>query len=440
MGATTLTISFTTREKIGGLVRDQQIPLRMVRDVEVVSDGLAAVRGVRAPGLALPGRNKIGTWRSREGKSLVAVRAHQPALKVTLAGHRYSSMLITADAPDELAESLSKALGGAEHNEFTSMTRSREIAFKSGEHALAGTLTVPPGAGPFPAVLLIPGSGPIDRDSNHKRMPLDITGQLADALAAAGLATLRFDKRGVGASSGRWRATGFYDNRDDACAALEFLAGCPDVDPARMIILGHSEGALHAANLAAGGTRVAGVVLLSCSATSGETLLRWQSAQIAPTLPRAVRALLRLLRTDLEARTAKTHVKIKATTSDEARVEGVKMNARWLREFMAHDPRADLARMTAPVLAVTGSKDLQVPASDLASIAKLVRGPVATREVANLSHILRTQPGPASLSGYKREMQQPLDSELVNLVVDWTHNQVSDDSPWVSVRGVAREG
>ena len=296
--------------------------------------------------------------------------------------------------------------------------------FRSGEQTLAGTLTVPEGAGPFPAVLLLPGSGPLDRNSDHKCMPLGITGQLAAALDTAGLATFRYDRRGVGESTGRWHTAGFYDNRDDARAALELLAARPDVDPARIVVLGHSEGALHAADLAANGAPTVGLVLLSCPATPGEALLRWQSAQIAPTLPRAIRALLRLMRTDLEARTAKTHTKIRATTTDEARIEGAKINARWHREFMAHDPRTDLALIHVPVLAVTGGKDLQVPASDLATIGELVPAPVETHEMPDLSHILRAQPGPASLSGYKREMRQPVDAELVRLVVAWVRAHV----------------
>ncbi|WP_295657756.1 hypothetical protein [uncultured Nocardioides sp.] len=103
----TLTVSFTTGEKVAGLLRDQHIPLSSVRGVEVVPDGLAAVRGLRAPGLGLPGRRKLGTWRSRTGKALVAVHGHGPALRVTLTGHRYASLLITTDAPKELAASLS---------------------------------------------------------------------------------------------------------------------------------------------------------------------------------------------------------------------------------------------------------------------------------------------------------------------------------------------
>ncbi len=299
-----------------------------------------------------------------------------------------------------------------------------DLTFTSREQTLAGTLTLPQGRGPFPAVLLLPGSGPIDRNSNHKRMPLGVTGQLAQALDATGVVTFRYDKRGVGASTGRWHSVGFYDNRDDAAAALELLQAQPGVDPTRVIVLGHSEGALHAAGLAAAGARTAGVVLLSCSATPGEALLRWQSAQIAPTLPTPIRILLRLLRTDLETRTSKTHAKIKATTTDEARIEGAKINARWHREFMAHDPRTDLAQVHVPVFAVTGSKDLQVPPADLSTIRDLVQAPVETHQLPDLSHILRTHTGPPSLSGYKRQMRQPVDAELVTLLIRWISTRV----------------
>jgi hypothetical protein len=74
----TLKVSFTLAEKIAGLLRDQDIPLSAVRAAEVVPDGLAAARGLRAPGLALPGRRKVGTWRSPTGKTLVAVNGPAP--------------------------------------------------------------------------------------------------------------------------------------------------------------------------------------------------------------------------------------------------------------------------------------------------------------------------------------------------------------------------
>ncbi len=197
-----------------------------------------------------------------------------------------------------------------------------------GAPPLAGTLTLPDGDGPFPAVLVASGSGPLDRDSNHRRARFDVARQLAVALAGEGFASLRYDKRGVGESPGDWRAAGLHDNVDDLGRALGTLAGRPEVDADRVLLAGHSEGAILAAALAARGVPVAGVVLLAMSAAPGEDLLRWQARTIAPTLPAPVRALLRLLRVDLEKKVAANHAKIKATTTDVARIGGPKVNAR----------------------------------------------------------------------------------------------------------------
>ena len=291
----------------------------------------------------------------------------------------------------------------------------------TGRHPLAGTLALPgtdTGA-PLPAVLLASGSGPLDRDSNHRRARFDVTRQLATALAGAGIASLRYDKRGVGESPGDWRAAGLLDNVDDLGAALEVLRARPEVDPDRVLLAGHSEGAVLAAALAARGAPVAGLVLLSMSATPGEALLRWQARQIAATLPAPVRFLLRLLRVDLEQKVAANHARIKATTTDVARIGGARVNARWTREFMAHDPREDLRRITVPVLAITGAKDLQVRPEDLAVVADTVAGPVETHLVPDLTHTLRRQPGPPSMSRYRAELRLPLDAEVLGVVTEW---------------------
>jgi uncharacterized protein len=293
----------------------------------------------------------------------------------------------------------------------------RELPLRAGE--LAGTLTLPEGPGPFPAVLLASGSGPLDRNSNHRRARFEVARQLAHALAEGGLASLRYDKRGVGETPGDWRAAGFTDNVDDLGAALQALRERPEVDAARVVVAGHSEGALLAANLAARGAPVVGAVLLSTSATPGEELLRWQARQIAPTLPRPVRLLLRLLHIDLEKKTEANRTRIKATTTDVARIGGARINARWHREFMAHDPREDLRRIAVPVLALTGAKDLQAPPADLEIVAELVPAEVTVRRVPDLTHTLRRQPGPPSLSAYKKELRDPVDPEVLATVVDW---------------------
>ena len=136
-------------------------------------------------------------------------------------------------------------------------------------------------------------------------------------------------------------------------------------------------------------------------------------------LPTPVLGLLRLLRTDLEARTAANHRKVLGTTTDVARVDGVRVNARWTREFLLRDPRADLARLTVPVLALTGDKDLQVPADDLAVLAATVPGPVEVQRVPDLTHTLRRQPRVASMRHYREELRRPVDPEVLATVVAW---------------------
>jgi pimeloyl-ACP methyl ester carboxylesterase len=297
----------------------------------------------------------------------------------------------------------------------------REIRLRiEGNPPLGATLALPAGADrPVPAVVLASGSGPLDRDSNVRGARFDVSRQLASALAGAGLASLRYDKRGVGESPGDWRAAGLYDNVDDLDRARATLAARPEVDAAAILLAGHSEGALLATALAARGAPVVGVVLLSTSATPGADLLRWQARRIAPTLPAPVRAVLRVLRIDLDRKVAANHAKIRATRTDIARVGGAKLNARWTREFLAHDPRADLARITVPVLAITGEKDLQVPAADLDVVAATVRGPVTVQRVPDLTHTLRSQPGAPSLGAYRRELREPVNREVLDAVISW---------------------
>jgi pimeloyl-ACP methyl ester carboxylesterase len=299
----------------------------------------------------------------------------------------------------------------------------RDVTFTAAGHRLAGTLCTPDEAGPHPAALLLPGSGPLDRNGNHRRMPLDVSRQLAHALAAAGVATLRYDKRGVGASPGDWRAAGFLDNVADADAALTYLADLPDTRAERLFLVGHSEGAVVATALAARRPTLAGVVLLCGAARTGEQVLLWQAEQIVPTLPLLVRAVLGLLRADPVRKVAANHAKIKATTSDVARLNGVKTNARWFREYMAYDPTVDLRKIAAPVLAITGTKDLQVSPDDLAVIEATAAGPVTTTLVKDLTHTLRRQHRDPSLRRYREEIKRPIDTELLDVLTRWVTAQ-----------------
>ncbi len=91
---TDLVLSLTTTEKIAGLHGDLRVPLRQVTSIETLPDALAAVRGVRAPGLAIPGRTKIGTWRGRGARRFVVARRGEPGLRIRLKGARYDELLV----------------------------------------------------------------------------------------------------------------------------------------------------------------------------------------------------------------------------------------------------------------------------------------------------------------------------------------------------------
>ena len=107
----TLTVRPTPLSKVAGLLRDQIVPRSAITAVDVVPDGLAAARGLRAPGLALPGRRKIGTWRGRGVRRFVDVRRGQPALRLTLQGQHYDELLIGHDDATDLAARLTSSPG-----------------------------------------------------------------------------------------------------------------------------------------------------------------------------------------------------------------------------------------------------------------------------------------------------------------------------------------
>ncbi|MGH3207427.1 MAG: serine aminopeptidase domain-containing protein [Trebonia sp.] len=294
--------------------------------------------------------------------------------------------------------------------------------FYSEGTVIAGTLAEV--AQPVAAALLITGSGRINRDSDARlgrRGPVvlrtGVTRQVAEALGAANVVTLRYDKRGIGASGGDYLRAGLTENLADARAALRWLAarfpGLP------LLTVGHSEGTWHAARLAADGEPVAGTVLLSAPARTGEEVVDWQIAVLAPTLPRPVRLILRLTRQDFARTQHKRVAMLKASKSDVIRVGGVRANARWWREFLDHDPAPDYARIAVPVLAVTGGHDMQVSPEDVAAIGRLVKGPFDGRVIGDLSHLLRPDPNRKGPVGYRRALRQPVSAEVLALITGW---------------------
>jgi uncharacterized protein len=302
---------------------------------------------------------------------------------------------------------------------------SEEVTFSSGGCTIAGTFAE--AVDPVAAALLVPGGGRTDRNSDA-RLPggwmlrIGVDKAIAGALAEVGCSVLRYDKRGVGASGGDYLRAGMDDRRADAREALGWLAvrvgGLP------LIAVGASEGAWYAAELAADGA-VAGAVLLGCGARPAEEILFWQSEMTAARLAPAVRMILTITRTDIIGSQRKRVARIKASTDDVIRdrgaagIPGFRINARWLRDFLAYDPRSALARIKVPVLAITGGQDVQVPPEDVAAIGRLVQGPFEGHVAGDLSHLFRPDPASAGPRAYRHSVRQPVDGEVLGLITSW---------------------
>jgi uncharacterized protein len=282
---------------------------------------------------------------------------------------------------------------------------------------LSGTLTTPEGTSDRPAVaaLLLSGSGPLDRDSNMTGQALNVGNALASALAAHGVASLRYNKRGVGRSAGAYLTTGFEQETLDASAALEALRRLDGIDGDRTAVVGHSVGGTIAVRLASSDRTLAGAVLLSASAQTGAEVMRWQSERIAASLTGISRLFARrfLRRQERERR------RLVDSSGDILRTGKTELPARWLREFMAYDPKADLPSLRCPVLAITGRSDLQVDPDDVAHIGELVTGEFSGHTPDELTHVLRRHPGPPSLATYPAQLERPVDPELLACVAAW---------------------
>ena len=266
--------------------------------------------------------------------------------------------------------------------------RSEEVSFENGDIHLAGTLTVPEGTGPFPGVVLITGSGPQDRDEVVAGFP--IFRVLSDHLTRQGIAVLRYDDRGVGGSSGSVSTSTSADFAGDALAGLARLAEHPDVDPARVGLVGHSEGGIVAPIAASRSEAVRFAVLLAGSTVPGTEILYEQSAAIQRTsgVPEDriawntdfQRRLFAALEAgeDLQAYREELGAAIRegietlpeeqrAAISDvdsyvETQIEGQidRVETPWFRFFLTYDPTEGIRGTRVPVLALFGGLDLQV--------------------------------------------------------------------------------
>jgi pimeloyl-ACP methyl ester carboxylesterase len=366
------------------------------------------------------------------------------------------------------------------HPPFPYQTRDVSIAAPGGFN-LAGTLSTPKGTGPFPAVVLITGSGQQDRDETlmgHKPFLL-----IADYLTRRGIAVLRCDDRGVGGSGGGKtldEAT-TKDFADDINAMVDFLAMQNDIEAHRIGLIGHSEGGLIAPMVAAARNDVAFVVMLAGPGVTGAEILALQGKQVlkaegasdefleqfathqkkvlelagAGAPEEQVRAeIAALLNVDLARKSAESTAPASAPSSapssapavtasmptstapatapstEPSKLEPSKaqidaqyqiLTSPWMKFFLSYDPRPTLAKLKCPILAINGTLDLQVwHEQNLPEIEKAVHaggGNLTIKRYENLNHLFQ----PAKTGGLSEyaAIETTMDEHVLHDMAEW---------------------
>ncbi len=312
--------------------------------------------------------------------------------------------------------------------------REQEVTFRNHEEgfSLGGTLTLPDGEGVFPAVVLVSGSGSQNRDEEifgHKPFLV-----IADYLTRRGMAVLRYDDRGVGASGGSMDGATTLDLASDARAAIEFLSARQDIDKGRIGLIGHSEGGLIALMLAAGTEQLSCIVSLAGPGVEGRAILLDQSEHISRLsgLPEAV---------IIENRRVMDQVYDMMELSDTYSVWADSLRANfqtpymerilqsipessyaWMRYFVMSDPGDYFGNIGCPVLAINGEKDSQVMADkNIRAIREGLEAAgnrqVTARVLPGLNHLF--QPCETGLPAEYSRIEWTFDLDALALISDW---------------------
>lgn len=321
--------------------------------------------------------------------------------------------------------------------------RSEEVRVPVAEAVLAGTLLVPPGAGPCPCLLLVSGSGANDRDETVCGHTPFRT--IAEYLVTRGYAVLRCDDRGVGGSTGDAGEQDFEGSVADVVTTCAWLAGHPSVDPGRIALLGHSEGGLVAA---AAGPRVAAraVVMLAGPSVPIEELLHGQARTISAEggatgaqidhERRMNERVFALARSDMDRAVVEREIEeviaahlrswpeapawSEATIADGARRMASVVSAPAYRSLLRQEPAAILGRFTGPLLAVYGGKDTQVPGAANAHAFRQIaagRRGADLRLFPNHNHLFQIA-ATGAISEYESLPPGP-DPAVLREIADW---------------------
>lgn len=291
----------------------------------------------------------------------------------------------------------------------------REVALagRAGEPALAGEVLVPRERGEgLPAVLFLSGSGMTDRYGFAGPPPVDFgSHEITDALAEAGFVVLRYDEPGHGQSEGA--PLSWVRQQEDARRGLRTLMVQPEIDPGRMVVVGHGEGGWRGVILAK--ERPKEVVAVALLGSPGRSY--------RDTFERNAEAVRKTLSPDERARAVTQHAQLMAAIERGVGVPAELVpQAQWLREILDVDPVAVLGGVTASVLLAYGDKDLEVNVGDAVARFKQAAAdggtPVNVQRFQNLDHLFKLEESERSTPASYRQ-QRPVDAEFLQGLIRW---------------------
>jgi dienelactone hydrolase len=281
---------------------------------------------------------------------------------------------------------------------------------------LPGTLTMPNGSGPFPAIVLVAGSGPNDRDETAgPNKPLR---DLAWGLASAGIATLRYDKRTLvyGSTIAADSITVKEEVTDDAQAAIDMLRSTPGVDPTAVFLLGHSLGGYLAPRIAAATTHLRGIVILEGPTRPLQRLILAQYEYLA-SLEGSPSPEVQQRLDEVRAAVARIEAPDLSVSTPASQLLGVPASY-WL-DLRGYDPAASVSSLHLPMFLSQGGRDYQVTGVDFDGWRRALAGrsDVVLHEYPRMNHLLMNGTGPATPAEY--QIPGHVASELVSDLAVW---------------------
>ncbi len=317
---------------------------------------------------------------------------------------------------------------------------------KSASVTLAATLTIPEGTGPFPAVVLITGSGAEDRNEaimGHKPFLV-----IADYLTRQGIAVLRADDRGFAQSTGDYASATSEDFATDALAGVEFLKTRPEVDAKHIGLIGHSEGGIIAPMAAVQSKDVAFIVMLAGPGVDGEAIMYQQGQDIMRAMgatdeqmkaqrevqerifdivttekdPKEAEPKLRALMEDVAKGQPEAQKLPKEQLDSQINAQVMFVNSPWFRFFLTYNPAPALSKVKVPVLAINGSLDLQVKAAiNLPAIEDALKDggnkDFTIKEFPGLNHLFQ-HAKTGTLAEYS-QIEETFSPEALAFISDW---------------------